>query len=59
MAASAVSAYIQCLELPLPPIVFSYNPEAYTIEKKMVDSNTRLTVQLAEGGGAAVSIIAM
>ena len=26
VATSAVSAYIQCLELPLPPIVFQYNP---------------------------------
>ena len=35
------------------------DPEAYTIEKKIVDSNTRLTVQLADGGGAAVSITAL
>jgi hypothetical protein len=33
------------------------NPEAYTIEKIMVDSNTRLTLKLAAGGGAAVSIM--
>jgi hypothetical protein len=32
MAASAVSAYIQCLDLPMPPIVWSgYNPEGFTI----------------------------
>lgn len=30
VAASAVSAYIQCLELPIPPIVFQYNPEPFT-----------------------------
>jgi nucleoid-associated protein YgaU len=30
MAASAVSAYIQCIELPIPPIVFPYNPKAFT-----------------------------
>jgi nucleoid-associated protein YgaU len=34
MAASAVSAYIQALELPLPPIVFQYNPEAFTVSAK-------------------------
>jgi hypothetical protein len=34
------------------------NPEAYTIEKRTVDSNTQLPVQLAEGGGMAVSITA-
>ena len=33
MGASVVSAYIQCLELPLPPIVFAYNPEGYTAAK--------------------------
>jgi nucleoid-associated protein YgaU len=31
MAASAVSAYIQCIDLPMPPINFSYNPEGYTV----------------------------
>jgi hypothetical protein len=29
MGASSVSAYIQCLDLPLPPITFAYNPEGY------------------------------
>lgn len=32
-------------------------PEAYTIEKVMVDSRTKLSVKLAAGGGAAVSIV--
>src|SRR5258708_7854972 len=32
------------------------NPEAYTIEKRTVDSNTQLAVQLAEGGGMAISL---
>ncbi len=32
------------------------NPEAYMIEKRMVDSNSVLSIQLAEGGGMAVSI---
>lgn len=31
MAASFVPAYIQCLELPIPPIVFPFNPEEYNI----------------------------
>src|SRR5450631_250991 len=32
------------------------NPEAYTIEKFIVDSDTRLRIELAKGGGAAISI---
>jgi hypothetical protein len=32
------------------------NPEAYKIAKYIVDANTRLTLKLAKGGGAAVSI---
>ena len=32
------------------------NPEAYTIEQFIVDSNTKLRIELAKGGGAAVSI---
>src|ERR1700678_4129814 len=28
MATSVVSAYIMTTEMPLPPVVFSYNPEA-------------------------------
>jgi len=35
------------------------NPEAYTIKKIKVDNTTRLTLRLARGGGAAVSIIAV
>lgn len=34
MAASAVSAYIQCIELPMPPIVFQYNPDSFTLTTK-------------------------
>lgn len=30
MAASVVSAMIQCIDEPFPPIVFSYNPAEYT-----------------------------
>lgn len=33
------------------------NPEAYTIEKFLVDSNTTLQLKLAPGGGAAISIM--
>lgn len=32
------------------------NPEAYVIEKKMVDKSTMLRLALAPGGGAAVSV---
>ncbi len=32
------------------------NPEAYTIEQFIVDSSTQLRIELAKGGGAAVSI---
>ncbi len=35
------------------------NPELYTIETKTVDSASRLTLKLAPGGGAAVSIVPM
>jgi hypothetical protein len=31
MAASFVTAYIQCTELPLPPVIFPFNPEEYQI----------------------------
>lgn len=33
------------------------NPEAYTIEKFIVDSNTNLKLLLAKGGGAAISVM--
>ncbi len=33
------------------------NPEAYTIEKKIIDKNTELNIPLAPGGGFAISII--
>ncbi len=32
------------------------NPEAYTITQYIVDSNTNLNIQLAPGGGAAISV---
>jgi hypothetical protein len=34
------------------------NPEAYVIEKKMVDSKTKLEIKMAPGGGCAISFIA-
>jgi len=33
------------------------NPEAYTIEKKLVNKNSVLGLKLAPGGGAAISMI--
>lgn len=33
------------------------NPMAYTIEKFLVDSNTKLSLKLAAGGGAAISLV--
>jgi hypothetical protein len=33
------------------------NPEAYTIETKVVTDKDRLVLKLAPGGGAAVSIV--
>jgi glucan 1,4-alpha-glucosidase len=33
------------------------NPQAYTIEKFIVDSNTNLKLKLVEGGGTAISIM--
>lgn len=40
MAASAVSAYIQPIDPPMPPIYFSYNPDGFTVvtEGKWKDS---------------------
>ena len=33
------------------------NPEAYTIEKRIVDNSSMLNIKLANGGGCAVSLI--
>jgi hypothetical protein len=33
------------------------NPEAYTIEKRTVDNTSTITLALANGGGAAISIV--
>ena len=36
--------------------IWKTNPEGYTIKKITVDAKTTLTLKLAKGGGAAVSI---
>lgn len=40
-----------------PAADWDSNPEAYVIEKKIVNSKTRLDISLAKGGGCAISII--
>lgn len=51
MAASVVSAYIQCIDpsVPLPPIEFTYNPEAYT---DVTEGKWSRTYQPANPAGA-------
>ena len=39
-----------------PKADWKNNPEAYVIERYIVDQDTRLKIDLAKGGGAAVSI---
>jgi len=39
-----------------PDASWDLNPEAYQIEKKTITSKTKLPVNLARGGGVAVSI---
>ncbi|MBC7886465.1 MAG: glycoside hydrolase family 97 protein [Ferruginibacter sp.] len=36
---------------------WKYNPEAYTIEKFIVDNTTMLKLKLAKGGGTAISLM--
>lgn len=36
---------------------YDKNPEAYKIEKKLVNSKTKLNIKLVNGGGCAISII--
>lgn len=47
MFASVVSAYIQCLDYPIPTITFNYNPEAYT---DTVQANWRMTRNPSNNG---------
>ena len=42
-----------------PDADWQRNPEAYVIEKKVVDAGTVLKVRLAAGGGLAVSLVAL
>jgi nucleoid-associated protein YgaU len=49
MAASMVSAMIQCTDEPFPPIVFSYNPAEYT---ETFEGVWRKSLQPATDGGA-------
>ncbi len=35
---------------------YATNPEAYTIEQKMVNANSELSIPIAKGGGCAISI---
>lgn len=41
-----------------PNADYAINPEAYLIEKKQVDANTVLSINMAKGGGYAISIMA-
>ena len=47
MAASVVSATIQCIDEPFPPIVFSYNPSDY---KEIFEGNWKGSLQPATQG---------
>ena len=42
VAASAVSAYLQCINFPFPPVVFQYNPQAWT---EKITINWKTTTQ--------------
>jgi hypothetical protein len=35
---------------------YKYNPEAYTIEEKMVNINSEILIPIAKGGGCAISV---
>jgi hypothetical protein len=48
--------YIATIYRDAPNADWKDNPESYTIEQFIVDSNTNLNIMLAPGGGAAVSI---
>lgn len=41
VATSAVNAYIQCIDLPIPPIYFQYNPNMLTVLQKTHWSSPR------------------
>jgi glucan 1,4-alpha-glucosidase len=49
--------YLATIYADAPDADWKTNPEAYVIEKMVVTNTTHLQLQLAPGGGAAVSII--
>jgi len=48
--------YVATIYRDAPGADWKDNPEAYLIEQFIVDSNTKLQIELAKGGGAALSI---
>jgi len=50
------SKYVANIYRDAPNADWKENPEAYTIEKFIVDSDTKLNIRLAPGGGAAISM---
>ena len=50
--------YVATIYADAPDADWKTNPEAYTIKKMAVNNTTHLTLKLAPGGGAAVSIMA-
>jgi glucan 1,4-alpha-glucosidase len=50
------SKYLATIYRDAPGADWKDNPEAYIIEQFIVDSNSKLRIELAKGGGAAVSI---
>jgi glucan 1,4-alpha-glucosidase len=48
--------YLATIYRDAPEADWKDNPEAYRIEKFIVDSDSRLRIELAKGGGAAISI---
>ena len=48
--------YLATIYRDAPNADWKDNPEAYTIEQFIVDNKTKLRIELAKGGGAAVSI---
>lgn len=53
----AGSKYVATLYRDADDAHWDKNPEAYVIEKFIVDSKTMMKVKLAEGGGCAISIM--
>ena len=49
--------YLATIYRDAPDADWKNNPEAYTIEQFIVDEKTRWRIELAPGGGAAISLI--